>query len=97
MSRDARHILIVALVLAAFGGLMAPVGHAENQSAPVAMVSSTVDAVLTVLRDDSLSDPVRRSRIEEIAYARFDFDTIHLATTTGRKESLRRGSPIGST
>lgn len=49
---------------------------AATESAPRAMVQQTIDAVLVVLNDKSLSTPQKRSRIEEIAYQRFDFPTV---------------------
>jgi phospholipid transport system substrate-binding protein len=47
-----------------------------THSAPMLVISDTVDAVLAVLGDASLDSAGRRSRIEEIAYRRFDFSTM---------------------
>jgi phospholipid transport system substrate-binding protein len=46
------------------------------QDAASATVQQTLDGVIEVLRDRDLADEVRRTRVEEIAYARFDFQTI---------------------
>lgn len=46
-----------------------------TRSAPVTVISDTVDEVLAVLNDASLSSEERRGRIEKIAYRRFDFVT----------------------
>lgn len=43
---------------------------------PRDVVAKTVDDVLAVLKDASLSPEARRERIVEIAYARFDFPTM---------------------
>ena len=72
-SSPLRGLLLAALLLAA-----PPLGvaGAESQSAPVALISATVDDVLVVLNDASLSREERRSRIEDIAHQRFDFVTM---------------------
>jgi phospholipid transport system substrate-binding protein len=57
---------------AAAAGAPAP----ADGSAPVALIHTTIDDVLGILRDKSLSSKERRSRIENIAYQRFDFDTM---------------------
>ena len=46
------------------------------QAGARAAVNETVDNVLAVLRDESLSRPTRLERVEQLAYGRFDFDTI---------------------
>jgi phospholipid transport system substrate-binding protein len=67
----------LGLLAAALLGLgSAQPAAAATESAPRAMVQQTIDAVLVVLNDKSLSTPQRRSRIEEIAYQRFDFPTV---------------------
>lgn len=43
---------------------------------PVAYVQETADMVLVVLKDPKLDTDGKVAAIEEIAYARFDFDTI---------------------
>jgi ABC-type transporter MlaC component len=40
------------------------------------MIQETIDAVLVVLNDKSASTEQKRSRIEKIAYQRFDFPTV---------------------
>ena len=75
--RGARRVtLAVGLLWAA--AALAPAGplHAEPAEDPRALVERTLDDVLVVLRDDSLSLAERRSRVEVIAYGRFDFETI---------------------
>lgn len=68
------HLGLGALALAA---LLAP---APAPAAPVddarAVVRRTVDEALAVLRDRARPEASRRSEVERIAYARFDFDTI---------------------
>jgi phospholipid transport system substrate-binding protein len=46
------------------------------QDAASATVQQTLDGIVEVLRDRDLADEVRRERVEEIAYTRFDFQTI---------------------
>ena len=43
---------------------------------PRAAVETTLEAVMKVLRDDSLSVDDRRAQVEVLAYDRFDFETI---------------------
>jgi phospholipid transport system substrate-binding protein len=56
--------------------LLAAPGFAEEQTEPVTIVRETVDRVIEILASEELSDAQRRQQIEEIAYQRFDFDTI---------------------
>jgi phospholipid transport system substrate-binding protein len=49
---------------------------AATPSPPRAMVQETIDAVLVVLNDKSASTEQKRTRIEQIAYQRFDFVTL---------------------
>jgi phospholipid transport system substrate-binding protein len=67
----------LALLAAVLLGL-APtaVAAAAADSAPRVMVRETIDAVLVVLNDKSLSTEQKRSKIEQIAYQRFDFLTL---------------------
>jgi len=71
-------VAAVAALVAAL--LAAPVvaGSAAQatRSAPMAVIYDTVEAVLAVLEDASLSSEARRDRIEKIAYQRFDFVTM---------------------
>jgi len=53
----------------------APLAAAPTDDAKQ-VVSETLDQVLVVLRDKAMPAPERRSRVEKIAYAHFDFDTI---------------------
>ena len=67
---------VAALVATLLATPMAGEGAAQaTRSAPVMVISVTVDEVLAVLDDASLSSEERRSRIEKIAYRRFDFVT----------------------
>jgi phospholipid transport system substrate-binding protein len=50
--------------------------EAAAQSAPRVVVQQTIDAVLVVLGTKGLSTEQKRSRIEAIAYERFDFPTL---------------------
>jgi phospholipid transport system substrate-binding protein len=64
-------------VAAALLGLASPQpALAATLSAPRVMVQETIDAVLVVLNDKALSTEQKRSRIEQIAYQRFDFITL---------------------
>jgi phospholipid transport system substrate-binding protein len=49
---------------------------AAAQSAPRVVVQQTIDAVLVVLNTKGLTTEQKRSRIESIAYERFDFQTL---------------------
>jgi phospholipid transport system substrate-binding protein len=73
-SRAARCAVLLAAALLGAGAPQPP--GAAAQSAPRAMVQETIDAVLVVLNDESLSKEQKRSRIEQIAYQRFDFTTL---------------------
>lgn len=73
-------------VLAAVCGLAAlwataPFSPTAADASPAAVearaaVNETVEAVLAVLREPKLTTDQRRSRIEKIAYERFDFETM---------------------
>jgi phospholipid transport system substrate-binding protein len=65
---------VLAAALLGAGSPQPPGAAAE--SAPRAMIQETINAVLVVLNDKSLSTPQKRSRIEQIAYQRFDFTTV---------------------
>ena len=70
----------LALLATALLGAGAPqppdAAAASAVSAPRQMVRETIDAVLVVLNDKSLSTEQKRSKIEQIAYQRFDFLTL---------------------
>ena len=59
--------LLIALVLG---------GRALASNDPKAVVESTANAVIAVLRDSSLQHEAKQSRIEDIVYANVDFDTL---------------------
>jgi phospholipid transport system substrate-binding protein len=65
--------IVASLALAWFAGA-APGGAGSN--GPSAVIRDTADAVVAVLNDGALDPAQRRKRIEDIAYERFDFDTI---------------------
>jgi phospholipid transport system substrate-binding protein len=69
-----RWLGLVAIALLGFASPQPP--DAAAQSAPRAMVQQTIDAVLVVLNDKAASTEQKRSRIEKIAYERFDFPTV---------------------
>ena len=69
-----RFLGVVAVALLGFASPQPP--DAAAQSAPRAMIQQTIDAVLVVLDDKALSTEQKRSRIEEIAYQRFDFPVV---------------------
>jgi len=79
MSRSPIRPLAAAVAALAAALLATPIagqGAAQaTRSGPMAVISDTVDEVLAVLNDASLSSQERRSRIEKIAYRRFDFVT----------------------
>ena len=62
--------LLALLALGAEPARAAPADDAK------AVVSSTLDEVLAVLRDRKRAEQARRNEVERIAYARFDFATI---------------------
>lgn len=69
--------LAVALLAAAVGVAgRAPAASDGSQAQARRTVTETVDAVLAVLRDDGLSEQAKRERVTDLAYQRFDFDTI---------------------
>jgi phospholipid transport system substrate-binding protein len=74
VSTFGRALVLLAAALLGFASPQPP--DAAAQSAPRAMVQKTVDAVLVVLQDESLSTEQKRKRIENIAYERFDFPTM---------------------
>jgi len=53
-----------------------PAADPGATSEATALVETTLAEVLGVLRDTGLPDATRRSRVEEVIYARFDFATI---------------------
>jgi len=55
--------------------LLAVAGFARAED-PRAFIQETADEVLAVLRNESLSSQQKVERIEQIAYARFDFETV---------------------
>ena len=62
---------------------------------PRDVVARTVDEVLAVLKDASLSPEARKERIVQIAYARFDFPTMSklvLARYWKRFDAARQAS-----
>lgn len=77
--RNGSHAAAVALAVAlALVPAAAPPVYAQEDQAPEPreIVEQTTQAVLDVLRDTDLSAEEKRGRIRDIAYARFDFETI---------------------
>jgi len=68
--------LTTALLLAGAAAAEPSATEAAEPPAAVAVISQTLDAVIEVLNDANLTKEDRRSRIEEIAYDRFDFRTM---------------------
>jgi phospholipid transport system substrate-binding protein len=69
-------VAIAGIGLVAALGVVAPAESSAQAGEARAVVDQTVDTVLAVLRQPELSVFERRAKIEEIAYARFDFDTM---------------------
>jgi phospholipid transport system substrate-binding protein len=77
--REGRRALAATALLALCAGLAgsAAGGPASSDgSGALALIHTTIDDVLGILHDHSLSSTERRSRIEKIAYQRFDFDVM---------------------
>jgi|GEM_PF-215718 len=69
----------VPATLAALLGLglaFSQLPRAQAEESPRQVIESTTDAVLAVLADSSLTADEKRKRVEDIASARFDFDTV---------------------
>ena len=56
--------------------LAAPASGASDPSGATALIQKTVDDVIVILNDSALDTAGRRSRIEKIAWDRFDFVTM---------------------
>jgi phospholipid transport system substrate-binding protein len=67
---------IPARVLATLLALGLLAGAAAEQPGPRAVIEQTVADALAVLDKRELSKHERRSQVQQIAYARFDFDTM---------------------
>ena len=72
MKRAPRGIVAAIALACVTGTAPARAGSAG----PSAVIRETADAVVAVLNDGALDTAQRRKRIEDIAYERFDFDTI---------------------
>ena len=68
--------LTLAVALASFALPVATAVAEDAPPEPRQVVRETVDAVIGVLQESGKSDAERRSEIEQIAYARFDFKTM---------------------
>lgn len=68
--------VIAAAAAAALALASLPAREAAAQSAPRVVVQQTIDAVLAVLNTEGLTTEQKRSKIEAIAYERFDFPTL---------------------
>jgi phospholipid transport system substrate-binding protein len=69
--RITRALTLLAVLLAALIPSTAPA-----QQTGRAFIQETADQVLAVLKDESLTKDQKLRRIEDIAYARFDFETM---------------------
>jgi len=69
-----RRLRTHAIALVAAAGLL--VAASATPPGPRDVVERTVDQVLAILKDASLTPEARRERIVEIAYDRFDFPTM---------------------
>lgn len=65
---------LLTLALAAVPAGPAVAAEAEAQARGV--VDRTLESVLGVLRNEDVAEAAKRSKVEEIAYANFDFDTM---------------------
>lgn len=72
MKRALRGIVTAGALVCVAGAAPARAGS----SGPSVVIRETADAVVAVLNDGALDSAQRRQRIEDIAYERFDFDTI---------------------
>jgi phospholipid transport system substrate-binding protein len=72
VKRALRGIVTAGALVCVAGAAPAPAGS----SGPSVVIRETADAVVAVLNDGALDSAQRRQRIEDIAYERFDFDTI---------------------
>jgi phospholipid transport system substrate-binding protein len=77
-SRSSRRGLRAALALAAL--LIAAAAFAAPADDARKTMQRTVDDVLAILGDKSLSQQLKRDRIQAIAYERFDFETMSKLT-----------------
>jgi phospholipid transport system substrate-binding protein len=71
-----RPVLLAVIALTAGIALTTAAAADPAKDAASAVVQQTLDGVVAVLRNRDLPDDVRRTKVEAIAYARFDFDTI---------------------
>ena len=69
-------IALVALLLAVGARAAEEIDPEAAQAEAQATVRGTLDAVVAVLQDKNLSRAEREQQVEEIAYDRFDFQTI---------------------
>jgi phospholipid transport system substrate-binding protein len=63
-------VLAIALLAAA------PAAFAAETQDPKAVIQDTANQVIAVLKDGSLDSAAKRTRIEDVAYQRFDFPTV---------------------
>jgi phospholipid transport system substrate-binding protein len=71
-----RPLTRLALAAAVAAGLLVTVRPASAADGPRDVVTETVNQVLEVLRTPNQSSDAKRTRIENIVYARFEFDTL---------------------
>jgi ABC-type transporter MlaC component len=66
--------VLAALAIALVGAV--PAETAGGEPGPKEVIQKTVDQVLAVLRQKNLPEKERRSKLEDIVYAHFDFGTM---------------------
>jgi phospholipid transport system substrate-binding protein len=77
MNQESRPLQAAAcLAIAALCFCSLPPALAPAAEGPRAVVEATTDAVLGILRDGGLTADEKRHRIEDVVYARVDFDTL---------------------
>ena len=73
MTRTMQAMAGLAIAVLSLGSVPIAAPAAES---PRAVIEATTDAVLGVLRNGSLTADDKRRRIEDVVYARVDFDTL---------------------
>jgi phospholipid transport system substrate-binding protein len=78
MLRSSERSRVAALVLGAALALapaaVAPAAASKPEDDARSFVQQTIDTVLTILRDKSIPLEQKKTRVEQIAYERFDFE-----------------------
>jgi phospholipid transport system substrate-binding protein len=69
-------LLVCLLCLMGAGNPAQKLDQDTAQAEAQNLIQETLDAVITVLKDPSLSSEQEQNQIEQVAFARFDFETI---------------------